>query len=342
MSSKDTEWGGQVEVFDFDHIPVGRDIFLIGAEQLEQLHESWLEIQVQENAPALSETLNFRWCAVQEIVADTCRVNVCIDLSTRYHGALHLLPRAKFVACVRFWNYEKRPYLIVDQEWFDQIQSEMYSLYALVDAIGVKAALDLANGITSAGVVSLKTIIDGIAMEHPEAAFFTFADTVLIKTNWSAKAGEYDSSYYPEQFLAIVEKVRAAFQTALRLPAYAVVTQGANFFQQPKTFEMSSNGNHIFIGSLGTPFANLQEIEAAVRRAIREGAHPPKELYLAEWFVLTLHFKHYTDVEDLRVKTAAEFATKVGTVGRAMYFALNAAELFPRLRNADVGSTASR
>lgn len=326
-------WFKDTEVYPFDRIPSRRDLFLIGSSQLEALRSEWARYLAEPDGTTPrhpNEALNFTWCSVQASADDSCDLNICIDMTRRYHGAVRKLPRSKFVTCVHFWNYQKRPYLVVSQDWFDEIQQALYSLYALVDAIGVRRALESQDGLSPARIAALKSRLDGIAAAHPDHVFFTFADSVIIKTNWSARPGEYSTTYRPESFLDVVEEVRRAFADSLSMDSYAVVTQGANYFQQPNAVEISSTGNHIFLGSLGVPFANLLEIDEAARKAIRENAHPATNLYLSESFAASLRFKAYDQQDKLWIRMAG-FTSKVGTVGPSAYLPVDTGDLLALL-----------
>ncbi len=332
-------WFPDTNVYSFDRIPNRRDLFLVGSSQLETLRREWARYLAEPDGTTPThpnEALNFTWCSVESNADDSCDLNVCIDMMQRYHGTVRKLPRSKFVTCVHFWNYQKRPYLVVDQDWFDEIQQALYSLYALVDAIGIRKALESKDGLAPDRIAALKARLDKIAAAHHDHVFFTFADSVIIKTNWSARPEEYAISYRPESFLDVVEQVRAAFAECLSMNSYAVVTQGANHFRQPNAVEVSPTGNHIFLGSLGVPFANLMEIDEAARMAIREKVHPATNLYLAASFSASLRFKSYEEKDKLRLRMA-EFPSKVGSVGPSAYLPINAEELLPLLVRTGLG-----
>ena len=236
----------------------------------------------------------------------------------RYHPAIRKLPRSKFVACVHIWNWQKRPYLIVDQEWFEQIGRSLFSLYALVDAVGMRRLLDEQGYVSENQAGSLVTAIDQIADKHSDHAFFTFADSVLIKTNWSFHEPDYERTYRPELFLTIANEVRSVFRESLGLDSYAVVTQGSNLLADNSLVRLSEQRNHIFLGSLGTPFAQLFDMDTAIRKAIRSQAHAPHQLYLAHWFFITLRFAGLNTKEDLS-KRLVTFDSKLSTSDECAY-----------------------
>jgi hypothetical protein len=274
-------WPGDARLYSFEEIPLGRDVFIIGADDLENLRREWSRYLAEPDGTTPAHPngfLNWRWGALEARGTLSCDVNVCITMSTRFHGAIQKLPSAKIVACVRFVDYEKRPYLVVSQDWFEDIERTMFSLYALVDVIGMKALLDRQGRVEREQALALRDGIDALAARNPDHAFLSFADNVLIKTNWSAQQERYDTTYRPEEFLRLVSKVREVFRSALQLDAYGVVTQGSNQLVDDALLRVSGEHNHVFLGSLGTPFADLFDIDAAVRAAIRAKTHPACEL----------------------------------------------------------------
>jgi hypothetical protein len=298
MSDLDEAWPRDTALYSFDEIPVGQDLFLIGEDQLEHMQQVWRQYLSPAEARTLdhpNQVLRIRWCAIEARRPESCDVNVCIDMHSRFHGTVHVLPRSQFIMGVHFYDCERRPYLVVTKEWVEHIEATKFSLYALVDAIGMKALLNKQGHIEPAQIESLRTGVDAIAEQHVDHAFFSFADTVLVKTLWSATAEEYGRTYRPEEFLGVVAQVRRVFGAALGLQAYGIVTQGSNQLVEENLLHISERRNHIFLGSLGTPFAQLFQIDEAVRSALRRNAHQGASLYLTESLFLTLRFRHHQE-----------------------------------------------
>jgi len=145
-------WPHPSRLYEFDEIPMERDLVMVGAGQLEDLRREWARYlselgQGEPRSP--DEKIDGRWCAIEGRTKDSFDLNVCITVTTRYHGAVKKLPRSTFVLCIDFWNHAKSPYLVVDQSWFDEIGRETFSLYALVDAVGMRSLLDRQGRITA-------------------------------------------------------------------------------------------------------------------------------------------------------------------------------------------------
>lgn len=309
----DFPWPKEVQFYTFDEVPLARDLFVIGASQIDVLKSKWDWYLSQPDGPSPGHPNSFlkhRWCAIETRDADSCEINLEISIRTRWHGAIRTLPRTKFVGCVKFWNYEKRPYLIVDQDWFDDIEQTRFSLYGLVDVVGMRALLSRQGKVEQDQLQSLKREMDSLAAKHREFAFVTFADNVLVKTNWSARPDVYDASYNPEKFLHVLADVRKALRSVLGLDSYAVVTQGGDSFASESPLYVSPEQNHVFFGSLGTPFVELFDIDKAARLAIRSKSHAPCNLYLAHSFLLTLKFKDF-EIRDVLEKQLAPFESAI-------------------------------
>ncbi len=328
-------WPAETELCPLDDVPLHRDCFLIGSDQFEDLNRIWKDFFASGGGTEHPNNfLRVRWCALNGIGPDSCEVNICVTQMSRYHGAVKTLPRSKFIVGVYFWNCEKRRYLVVDQQWFDQIEQEPFSLYALIDVIGMKKLLDQHGRVDELRLTAIREGIDALAARNPDHAFLTFADNVLVKTLWRAAEPQYAATYKPEQFLGITEEIDAIFASALGLHTYVVATQGANYSEETSLLRISPGQNHVFFGSLATPFVEIFEIDNAIRAALQRGNHGPKELYLSESLFLTLQYKHYQDKDDLR-RNLFPFKSKINLEGGGNYLAIDREELRSRLQYPD-------
>jgi len=102
-------------------------------------------------------------------------------------------------------------------------------------------------------------------------SFISFADSLLLKSNWTV--GHYESTvkytYSPEVFFGLFDELRVLYREELGLEIYAVLTQGSNEYYDDDVTHISASGNHISLNSLGLPFAQLLAIDDAARTAIR-------------------------------------------------------------------------
>jgi hypothetical protein len=214
--------------------------------------------------------------AVRVIGTDSIELSWYPNTFDRFHQIRIEFPRSVFITCVGSWEYDYDPVIFVHGDWLTNLHLRSHSVFALVDAINVKKAL--ASGLLERSkLIELRDRIDEIAAGNPCVAFMSFADSLLLKSNYSV--GQYDSdikyTYDPERILRLLPEIQAAYASVLGLEIYAVVTQGSNEYYDDALLHISSSNNHISFNSLGLPFAQTQAIEHSARTAIKLRVHRP-------------------------------------------------------------------
>lgn len=236
------------------------------------------------------------YVAARKIYDNTVELSWYANIHTRFHELCITLPKSEFVTCVGSWRYDEKPHIFVKGPWLEELHLRLYSVFCLIDAIGVREALRN-NLLTRERLVALRTAIDELAKHYPQVSFITFADSTLLKSNWSI--GHFKSdvkyTYEPEIFIKIIKEFQAIYQNTLGLNIYAVLSQGSNEYYDDSLLHISETKNHICLNSLGTPFEQLKSIEDAARIAIRSRIHEPAELYMDEQFYHSLSFQHSFD-----------------------------------------------
>ena len=236
------------------------------------------------------------YAAVRKAGPEALELSWYPNIFDRFHEVSVLLPKSAFVACVDVHEYDEKPHIFVRSDWLTDLHLRPYSAFALIDAIGVKHAL-MAGKLPGDLLVQLRSRIDKIADTTPEVAFVSFADSLLLKTNWFV--GQYDSeinySYNPESIVKLIPPIAAAYREVLGMQIYAVLTQGVNEYGDTSLIHRSPLGNHLSLNSLGLPFAQLLSIDEAVRQAIRKGKHGPFELYIDDLFFHSIRFRYGFD-----------------------------------------------
>ncbi|OGU30409.1 MAG: hypothetical protein A2057_11790 [Ignavibacteria bacterium GWA2_35_9] len=281
--------------YKYEEIPINRDIFIISGFQLKDFEKHWQHYFSVENIELKhpNNFLNYKVGYVQKLTNNSLEINIGLNTFIRFHGASRILPSAKVLACVEFTSIGDKPYLIVDGDWFEDNEKAIFSSYAMVDAIGMRSLLEQVGNITETQINNFKSMINNIASEYEEYFFLTYADSVIVKSNWIPKDREYVKTYQPEILLKVINRIFDSFKSAFHLDAYAVITQGANQVMGNSNFEISPEKNHIFFSSLGAHFAELFEIDRVIRENIKNGIHSRKNLYLSNSFFLTLQFHKY-------------------------------------------------
>jgi hypothetical protein len=279
-----------IERYQIEEVPLDLDIFL--------MDENWM---ADYERMLLKGLAGGEWdnpgfisrAAVRRVMTDGLELSWYPNTRDRFHEMRIILPRSSFIICVGCSSYDEKPHIFVKSEWLIDLHLRTNSVFAMVDAIGVKKAL-IAGEISTAQLDDLRDRIDSIALRHPDIAFVSFADSLLLKANWSV--GQWDSlvkyTYEPERIIRVLPEIAAVYQDTLGLSVYAIITQGRNEFYRDELMHVSSAGNHISLNSLGLPFAQLQAIEQAARGAIKAGKHGPAELYMDDHFFHSLKWQY--------------------------------------------------
>ena len=232
------------------------------------------------------------YISVRTINSNSLDLSWYPDNHTRFHEVSIILPRDMVKVCVGCGHYDIMPYIFVDQGWLEHLHLRKYSIFALIDAIGVKSAIRN-NALTKDKLTELRAKIDDLAETENDISFISFADSLILKTNWNV--GYFDKnikcSYKPEKILHVIKKLDHIYQEVLNLPIYAVLTQGSNEYYGEPLLHISKSQNHICLNSLGVPFAELLAIESSAKSAIKSDIHPPMQLYLDDQFYYSIKFK---------------------------------------------------
>jgi hypothetical protein len=214
------------------------------------------------------------------------------NIFDRFHEVRVRLPRDQFITCVDCWEYDEKPHVFVRRGWLTNLHLRPFSAFALVDAIGVKKAITR-HQLNRENLAELRNRIDYLSGNNRGVSFVSFADSLLLKTNWSV--GTFDSSvdytYEPEVLVKLFPQLSQIYNEVLGLKIYAVVTQGVNEYYDESLIHISPLANHVCLNSIGLPFAQLLAIDDGVRTALRESLHEPADLYIDEHFYNSLQFR---------------------------------------------------
>jgi hypothetical protein len=126
--------------------------------------------------------------------------------------------------------------------------------------------------------------------------------------------------------------VCSVIKDALGLDSYAVVTQGANAADEGSLLHVSDSQNHIFLGSLATPFAELFEIDGAVRSSMHARRHGPRELYLSASVFWSLR-RSLGGEEKHPTEAFAKYDSALTPPDLSMYLPIDRAHLHSLLRD---------
>ena len=280
-----------IDKYSFDDIPLDRDCMLMSETYMKEFSAALIRmLEGKEVNPY--EVGYVGYVAGRKINANSIDMSWYPNVHTRFHEVSITIPKEKIKACVGCWRYDIKPYIFVDHDWLEHLYTREYSVFALIDAIGVKNAIQN-NMLTKEKLVVLRNRIDTLAEQYKYISFISFADSLIMKSNWSVgyfKKG-IECTYEPEIFLRIIREIQKIYREVLGLEIYAVLTQGSNEYYDESLLHISHTNNHICLNSLGLPFAELLAIEGAVKAAIRDKIHPPAEVYMDEQYYNSLNLK---------------------------------------------------
>ncbi len=281
--------------YSFEEIPQDRDSFIIPENDLNIFIDICNKINMgipTENVNHPNEKIDYRWCFVEKLDEDSCDINICVTMNHRFHGVMKKLPKNMFIGCIQAFQFESRPYIVVKDEWIESLQNIPSSIYCMIDIIGIKNYLNK-KGIIGCDIYDdYQKRINNIAKNNPEYIFLSFADSLIIKANWEIQANMYNKTYNPEKIIIIIKQIHEIIFEIFKLNSYAIITQGINYVET-KDIEGISANNYLSIPSISAPFAELFDIEEAVKKNIKNHIHKPYNLYISESVLLTLKFINF-------------------------------------------------
>lgn len=231
--------------------------------------------------------------ACRSINENTIELSWYLVTRDRFHEVSVSLPKDQVAICVESSEIDEKPHIFVKSEWLEKLYLKYYSIFCMVDAIEVKKALEKGN-LPREKLIKLRDMIDDLGKRNPGISFISFADSILIKSNWTVETdkNEVGYTYKPEIFIEILTELKSIYKEILGLEIYAILTQGSNEYYDDALLHISNPGNQVSLNSLGVPFADLMSIENSVRNAINDGTHDPSELYIDENLYHSFRFSY--------------------------------------------------
>lgn len=306
-----------IEKYSFETVPLDRDCVLMSEVYMEEFSKE-LDKMLRGEEASPYEVGYVSPVAVRRITDPSVELSWYPNTWDRFHEVSVTLPKKVFRTAVECPAYDVKPYIFVSDEWLEQLHLRDYSVFALVDAIGVKQAI-ANNALDKAKLLLLRDRLDELAERQPAISFISFADSLILKSNY--EVGYFDKgrkcSYRPEMLLHVIKEIDGIYRDVLGLSIYAVLTQGSNEYYGESLLHISKTRNHVCLNSLGVPFAELLAIESAAKKAIKDGVHPPMQLYLDGQYYLSLNFKYGYDNQS---KPKSDYPAIMKTHGTSYYY----------------------
>lgn len=282
------------EKFTLDTLPRQRDIFMMDEVWMDAWTAEWSKVFAGDEQASPYEIGYITPVHIAEVTPAGAEISWYANTHDRFHRVKTFLPRDAFVAAALAFEYEKRPQLLVKSDWLRKLHLRSNSIFAMIDAVDMTQAIQ-AGSISHEKVIALRDALDRLAADYPFISFISFADSLLLKTNWTAGMVNTDVSYtyVPESLLILFQRLQELYRATLGLEIYGVFAQGSNEYYDDPMLHISPSQNHVSLNSLGLPFAQIALIEGTARKAIRNGDHGRAEFYIDGDLFHSLMFKNH-------------------------------------------------
>src|SRR5580692_4452402 len=201
--------------YDFDNIPLNTDIYLRDEIFISGYEASLLKVNNAEEWVPVGEV---SFVAARRVNKSSIELTWYPNTFDRWHALSIILPRKQIVVCVGCSNYDEKPSIFVKGEWLKNLHLRSNSVFGLIDVDGVKSAI-LEGALTRHKLRLLKRRMDELAGRYRKISFISFADSVLLKSNWTAghfKMG-VKYTYEPEIFIHLFKEIQTVYRVVLKL-----------------------------------------------------------------------------------------------------------------------------
>ncbi len=149
-----------------------------------------------------------------------------LTVMDRFHKLDIVLPLEELTICVGNRVFDDKIHLFVKSNWLEHLFLKNYSVFGLIDAIGTKDAIkDLK--INSNNLINLRNSIDKLASRYREISFISFADTLLLKSNWNTSYFKQKRkyTYNPEIFILVFKELKKIYSECLGLDLWNIYSR---------------------------------------------------------------------------------------------------------------------
>ena len=114
--------------YDFDRVPLNRDIFLMDVVWMQEYEKTWLKFF--NDRKQFDPVGYIGYAAARSVTSSAVELSWYPNVTERFHEVNVVLPRDQFVACVGIRDYDEKPHLFVASDWFE-VSSVAHSLSLL-------------------------------------------------------------------------------------------------------------------------------------------------------------------------------------------------------------------
>lgn len=289
----------QIEFYEVSNVPLNKDSFLLSDQWLDRVEKQWTEFLSPEcdyeKWTHPNELMDYIPCHISSVNDSHLNITLLLDRSSRFHTVSKTLPTKFFKTAFKVFGSEKRPYIIVDQNWFNNLRNSIYSVYVLIDFVGIRNLFNEYGEFPSDKLNSIKAIVDKFCNQNKDLTFLTCADNIIIKSGWEFVTK--NSKYQPEKLLITVNQLITEIKKETEISSYAIITQGANYVNEKNLTNSATPKNHFFMSSISVPFIEAFEIDFDIRKRIKSKEIEKMPFYIEQSFYISTKRKHYSSEE---------------------------------------------
>ena len=251
---------------EYNNIPLNEDCYLVDEKYAEEYESMYISVfQGQKWQPIGYVS----FIAIRAVHEQSIELSWYPNTYDRFHEVCIFLPRSKINQCIGCWQWSWKPTIFVESNWLNDLYAKAFSVFGMVDAVGVRKAIQ-DEQLSREKLLELRSKVDHLSSKYPNISFISFADSILIKSNWTVGSVHNDLSYTyrPEAFIEVAHQFQIIFRETLGLDCYIILTQGYNEYYDDNLLHISETQNHISLNSLGAPFADLLSIEKSAQGPI--------------------------------------------------------------------------
>ena len=289
-------------------IPKNMDCYLQPSNKIGIIVNNWLGYANNGNWEEPNGIVDYIPCSIESISSKYLNIKVLILNLQRWHTLKLILPVSNFISAFLPFTSHGNPYIIVEKNWFYKIKTYSYSMYCVIDFIGIRDLILKAGELNSKLIIKARSIVNNFSVKNSDFTFMTLADTIIIKSSWKTLDIE-SSNYNPEKFIVMINLLMKKLKKEVSLDSYAIFTQGANFTDENKLLNSKISTNHYFLPSISIPFIEAFEIDNDIRERIRSNTILKSSMYLEGTFYSSLKRTYLTSQEPVWVKKY-EFESK--------------------------------
>lgn len=288
-----------IKFYEISDMPLCEESFLLSDQWLDKIEHQWNEFLSPEydyeNWTHPNGLMDYIPCHISSVNASYLNITLLLDRNSRFHKVSTTLPISFFRTAFKVFNIKSRPYIIVDQNWFNNLRNRIYSAYVLIDFVGIRNMLNKYGEFPSNTLNSIKAIVDKFCNQNKDLTFLTCADNIIVKSGWEFVPE--NSKYQPEKLIITVNQLMSEIKKETKISSYAIMTQGANYVDEKNLSHSITPKNHFFMSSISVPFIEAFEMDSDIRKRIKNKEIEKMPFYIEQSFYISTKRRYYSSGE---------------------------------------------